>query len=248
MGDWTLEHRGPIALLTFRRPPDHLLPPESLDELVALCDGLAERTDRTKVIVITGGGDGYFVNHGDLSGHPDWLAPGEDGVIRSRGLEAHLDAFQRIEELPQPTIAAIDGIASGGGSELALACTLRVGSPRARLRQSEVPAGIIPGGGATVRLPRLVGPGFAAEVILGGREFTGADAYRVGWLNALLPAEGFVDHAVAWAQQFARHSGSALIAATAALRESRRLPFRSALASEREIFLRQLARRTEQQT
>ncbi|MET8832118.1 enoyl-CoA hydratase/isomerase family protein [Streptomyces sp. NPDC004610] len=242
---WTLEHRGPIALLTFRRPPEHHHTPESLAELVALCDGLAERTDQVKVIVITGGDDGYFINHGDLSGHPDWLTPGENGTIRSPGLEAYLDSYHRIAEQPQPTIAAIGGLAAGGGSELALACTLRVGSPRARLRQSEVPAGVIPGGGGSVRLPRLVGPGVAAEAILGGREFGAEEALRAGWLNAVLPADGFVDHAVAWARQFASHPGPALIAATAALRESARPTVRDALAREREIFLRHMARRAE---
>ncbi|MGW4796777.1 enoyl-CoA hydratase/isomerase family protein [Nonomuraea sp. NPDC004297] len=238
---WTLEHRGPIALLTYRRPPHHYLDPEALADLVALCDDLAEDTDRVKLVVVTGGGDGYFVNHGDLTGHPDWVTVGPDGVIHSPELEAYLDGFHRMEELPQPTIAAIDGLASGGGSELALACTLRVGSPRARLRQSEVPAGVVPGGGASVRLPRLVGPGVAAEAILSGREFGADEALRAGWLNAVLPADGFVEHAVEWAQRFVRHSGPALIAAGTSLRESGRLAFRDALAREREVFLRHLA-------
>ncbi|MEU6657430.1 enoyl-CoA hydratase/isomerase family protein [Streptomyces sp. NPDC046821] len=241
MSSWTLEHRGAIALLTYRRPPDNYLDPESLAELGGLFDSFAENTDRVKLVVITGGSDGYFVNHGDLADHPDWFTVGQDGALHSPGLEAYLDAFHRIEELPQPTIAAIDGLASGGGSELALACTMRVGSPRARLRQSEVPAGIIPGGGGTVRLPRLVGPGIAAEVVLSGRAFTAEEAFRVGWLNAVLPGEGFVDHAIEWAQQFVRHSGAALIAANTSLRDSHRLPFRDALARERDIFLRHVA-------
>ncbi|MEW2491262.1 enoyl-CoA hydratase/isomerase family protein [Streptomyces sp. NPDC048411] len=241
MSSWTREYRDPIALLTYRRPPDSLLDPESLAELGGMFEEFARNTDRVKLVVITGGSDGYFVNHGDLKQHPDWFTPGQDGAIHSPGFDAYLDSFHRIEELPQPTIAAIDGLASGGGSELALACTMRVGSPRARLRQSEVPAGIMPGAGGTVRLSRLVGSAIAAEVVLSGRPFTADEAYRIGWLNAVLPAEGFVDHTIEWAQQFVRHSGPALIAATRSIRESGQLPLRDALAREREIFLRHLA-------
>lgn len=241
MSNWTLEHRGSIALLTYARPPDHSIDPESLFALGHVLDEIAEDTDRTKLVILTGGGDGYFINHGDLSHHPDWLTAGPDGAIRSPEFEAYTDAFHRVERLPQPSIAAIDGLASGGGSEIALACTMRVGSPRALLRQSEVPAGITPGGGATVRLPRLVGPGIAAEIVLSGRAFTAEEALRVGWLNAVLPAEHFVDHAVEWAQQFVANSGPALNAAKKSLQDGGRLPFRDAVASERETFLRHLA-------
>jgi enoyl-CoA hydratase/carnithine racemase len=124
------------------------------------------------------------VNPGDVrrhSGRPDWFEVGRSGEWRSPEFESVLDVFHRLEEIPQPTIAAIDGLAAGGGSEIALACTLRVGSPRARLQQSEILAGVIPGGGGTVRLPRLVGPAVAAEVILSGRVFQAEEALRVGW-------------------------------------------------------------------
>jgi enoyl-CoA hydratase len=109
---------------------------------------------------------------------------------------ARARAERLLEEIPQPTIAAIDGLASGGGNEIALACTLRIGSERARLQQPEVGAGVIPGGGGSVRLPRLVGPGIAAEAILTGRAFSAQEAPRTGWLNAVLPADGFTTHAV----------------------------------------------------
>lgn len=239
--NWTIHQHGSVALLTYSKPPDNFIDPAGLFELGNIFDKFAEETDRVKVVVLTGGLDGFFINHGDLSGRPDWFKVDQDGMVHSPEFESWLDVFHRLEELPQPTIAAIDGLASGGGSEIALACTMRIGSPRARLQQSEVPAGVIPGGGGTVRLPRLVGPGIAAEAILTGRPFEADEAFRVGWLNAILPAEDFVKHALQWAERVAQNSGPALNAANKSIRDSLRLRFDDAIKREREIFLRHAA-------
>jgi len=238
---WNVEYHNSVALVTYRNPPDNLLEITSLLELGGIFDRLADEPDRAKVVVISGGRDGYFIDHLDISGRPDWFKVGRRGEWRSPEFESLLDVFHQLEEIPQPTIAAIDGLAAGGGSEIALACTLRVGSPRARLQQSEILAGVIPGGGGTVRLPRLVGPGIAAEVILSGRVFQAEEALRVGWLNAILPAEGFIDNSLRWAEQIAQNSGPALIAAKKSINDSLRLPFREAIAREREISLRNMA-------
>jgi enoyl-CoA hydratase len=211
--NWTVEYRHELALLTYSRPPENYIGPSWLFALVDIIDKIAEEIRRVKGGVPTGGLEGFFIKHGDISGDPQWVTTGRDGKIHSAEFEAYLDASHRLDEIPQPTIAAIDGLASGGGSEIALACTMRAGSPRARLQQPELPAGIIPGGGAMVRLPRLVGPGVAAEAILTGRIFEADEVFRVGWLHVLLSAEGFVDHAVEWAGRVARNSDPALIAA-----------------------------------
>jgi len=239
--NWTVQHHGPAALLTCRRPPSNLMDPASLRDLNTILDGLATQSGQVKVVVLTGGLDGFFINHGDVTGDPDLLKVDNDGRLTSPKFAAYLDSYHRIAELPQPTVAAIDGLAVGGGSELALACTLRVGSPRARLQQLEIVAGIIPGGGATVRLPRLVGPGVAAEAILTGRIFEADEALRVGWLNAILPEDGFVDRVLRWTERITQHSSSALIAATESLRQSARLPHADAIRRERAIHLEQIA-------
>jgi enoyl-CoA hydratase len=239
VGNWTIDQHGPVALLTYSRPPGNFVDPASLFELRDIFEKFAEDIDRVKVVVLTGGLDGFFINYGDISGHLHWLKVGRDGLLHSPEYEAFLDVFLRLEELPQPTIAAIDGLAAGAGSEIALACTMRVGSPRARMQQPEISSGFIPGGGGTVRLPRLVGPGIAAEAILTGRVFEADEAFRVGWINAILPAEGFIDHALRWAERVAQHSGTALIAAKASLRDSLRLPFNDAVKRERDLSLRQ---------
>jgi enoyl-CoA hydratase len=203
----------------------------SLLELRDLMEQLSLQSDQVKVIVLTGGLPDFFINHGDISGLQ----------VASPEFDSWLDVFHRLEEVPQPTIAAIDGLASGAGSEIALACTLRVGSSRARLQQSEITAGVIPGGGATVRLPRLVGPGIAAEAILTGRIFDADEAFRIGWLNSVLPADRFLERTLEWAERVAQHSGPALVAAKMSLRASSHLPFAEAIAREREIFYRHLA-------
>jgi enoyl-CoA hydratase len=237
VNSWTVEYHDAIALLTFTRAPDNVYLAQSLFELEEILDRISRETGRVKVVVLAGGLDGYFINHGDISDRPDFIKFGADGRLRSREFEAWLDIFNRIEDIPQPTIAAIDGLAAGGGSEMALACTMRVGSPRARLQQSEITSGVIVGGGSSVRLPRLVGPGIAAEAILTGRVFEADEARRVGWLNAILPAEGFIDHALKWAHGVARHSSLSLFAVKELLQESARLPLADALRREREIFL-----------
>src|SRR5262249_20449355 len=126
--------------------------------------------------------------------------------------------------------------ASGGGNEMALACTLRLASERARLQQPEVTVGIIPGGGGTVRLPRLIGPGFAAEAIITGRAFDAGEALAAGWVNAVLPAAGFRDHALRWVSAIAENRGAALNAAKRSIVHGTRLSFAEAQALEQELF------------
>jgi enoyl-CoA hydratase len=240
MGSWNIEHHNSVELLTYSNPPHNLLTITSLLELGDIFERLAEETDRVKVVVLAGGRDGFFIDHLDITGRPDWFKVDSEGKWHTAEFEALLDVFHGLEEIPQPTIAAIDGLAAGGGSEIALSCTIRVGSPRAHLQQSEILAGVIPGGGGTVRLPRLVGPGVAAEVILTGRVFEADEALRAGWINAMLPAEDFIDHSLRWVERIAQNSGPALIAAKNSLKDSLRLPFHSAIAREREIILRHM--------
>src|SRR4029077_19962155 len=115
-----------------------------------------------------------------------------------------------IETMPQPVVAAVNGQAWGGGCELSLACTLRLVAESGHFAQPEVNVGIIPGAGGTQRLPRLVGGGRGAELVLSGRVVRADEAVAIGLANALLPDDGFVDAAVAWAQPIASKPLSAL--------------------------------------
>jgi enoyl-CoA hydratase/carnithine racemase len=139
--------------------------------------------------------------------------------------------------MPQPVVAAVNGQAWGGGCELALACTLRVAAASAHFGQPEVVVGIIPGAGGTQRLPRLIGPGRAAELILSGRIIDAAEAERFGLVEAVLPDEGFVDAAVAWAQRIAEQPRHAVVAAKRAILDGLKVPLGKGLGIEGSLFI-----------
>jgi enoyl-CoA hydratase/carnithine racemase len=233
MTTWSLEIIDRVAVLTFTRPPANWMDLASMTELAELLDALAERTADVTVVMLTGGVDGYFVAHADL----DDLARIAAGELPPGDPRAWSRALDRLETMPQPTVAAIDGQAWGGGCEISLACTMRVGSTRAHLGQPEVTVGIIPGAGGTQRLPRLVGSAIGAELCLSGRIVSAEEALRIGLVNAVLPAEGFVDAAVDWCSRIARHAPGAVFAAKRAVVEGLRLPLADGLALEGRAFL-----------
>ena len=204
MASWTREDHDGVAVLTFRRPPSNWMDLVSMGELADHLAALAEESATVRVVMLTGGLDGYFIAHADL----DDLAK----LAKGEPIEGDLMSWFRrctlLDTMPQPTVAAIDGQAWGGGCETSLACTMRIGSERAHLGQPEVAIGIIPGAGGTQRLPRLVGGAIGAELCLTGRIATAEEAHRIGLLNAVLPTDGFRDAAIAWCQLISRHPGS----------------------------------------
>ncbi len=204
----------------------------ALIELADLLESLAAEPEAARVVLLTSATPGYFINHADL-GDLERVGSGRATPAEQGSWPG---ALGLLESIPQPVIAAIDGLASGGGHELALAATLRVASDRARLQQPEVPIGIIPGGGGSVRLPRLIGPGRAAEVILTGREVTAAEAYRSGWVNQVFPAESFAAETLAYAQSIATASAAALSGAKKSIVLGSRMPFADAQTQERSLF------------
>lgn len=220
-------------MLTFVRPPRNLMDMVSMTELVGHLEQLAERTDDVTVVMLTGGVDGFFIAHADL----DDLATIARGELPDGDPRSWSQAQTLLENMPQPTVAAIDGQAWGGGCETALACTMRVGSERAHLGQPEVAIGIIPGGGGTQRLPRLVGSALGAELCLTGRVIDAHEAKRIGLLNEVLPTDGFVGHAVDWCKRVAQHPAHAVFAAKRAIVEGLRLPLSDGLRLEVELFL-----------
>lgn len=237
MGNWAVEHRGSVAILTFTRPPRNVMTFADAAELSQLLRQISGQPERTKVALLLGGVDGYFVAHADIGD----LARVGRGELKPAVLNGFYDVLELLDQIPQPVIAAIDGHAWGGGSEIALACSLRIASPRANVGQPEVRIGLIPGARATRRLQEIIGPAAAHDAILRARTFTADEALRLGWVSEVLPVEGFREAAIAWAQAVAKLPAEGLFAAKETLRAGLRLDHDAHARLERERFLQLLA-------
>ncbi len=179
------EKRDGIGYVTLNRPEKlNTLNNQVMEELDA-CFQVLRDDDEVKVVIVTGAGQKAFVAGADVKELAE-KAPLQGKETSERGQRV----FASIEDLGKPVIAAVNGYALGGGCELALACTLRIASEAARFGQPEVKLGIIPGYGGTQRLARLVGKGRALELILTGDPVNAQEAYRIGLVNQVVPAEG----------------------------------------------------------
>lgn len=224
-----LDRRGAVAVLTLDRADRRNA--LSRDALLAFGRLGRELVDDPEVraLVITGTGDKAFCAGADLK-ERQGMSP--DDVRRQVGLyRTELGVLARS---PKPVIAAINGVAFGGGLELALLCDLRVAAPHAELALPETSLGIIPGAGGTQRLPRVVGEARAKEMILLGRKLTAAEALAWGLVNRVSP-EGtpVVDDAIAWIEPIASGAPIAQAAALRAIEEGYDVPLDLGLEIER---------------
>jgi enoyl-CoA hydratase len=175
---------GPVAHLELVNPPLNLVTGELVDELREALAALAGApAGDVRAVVVTGRGERAFSAGSHVGEFEAQRGPGG----RAR-LQAEQLAWSELADLPMPTIAAIEGDAMGGGLELALCCDLRIASSRARLGMPEVRLAVVPGSGGTQRLPRVVGPARAKELILTGRIIDAAEAERIGLVNQVVPA------------------------------------------------------------
>ena len=173
-----------IALITMNRPAKlNALNAETMGELD---DALArvEADASVRGLIVTGAGEKAFVAGADINELAAKTVP-ELYQVTVRGQRI----LRRLETMPKPSIAAVNGYALGGGLELAMSCTLRVASPNAKFGQPEVKLGLVPGYGGTQRLPRLVGRGRALELVLTGEPIDAAEAHRIGLVNHVVPQQ-----------------------------------------------------------
>jgi enoyl-CoA hydratase len=179
-----------VAVATINRPDKlNALNAEVIADLGRLVEAV-EHDDAVRALILTGAGGKAFVAGADIA-ELAAVSGGEGRKLAERGQ----GVFRAIERLQKPVIAAVNGFALGGGCELAMACHLRVASPNAKFGQPEVKLGLIPGYGATVRLPRLVGRGIALELLLTARTVDADEAARIGLVNRVVVAESLLDEA-----------------------------------------------------
>lgn len=182
------DRQDSIALLTLTRPSKlNALNRETLSELAHTLDDIRDDPE-VRVVIITGEGEKAFCAGADIEEFIG-LSP-VDSVGLSRQFHGVMD---RIEGLGKPVIAAVNGLALGGGCELALSCSFRIASTNAKFGLPELALGVIPGAGGTQRLPRLIGKGRALEMILTGAMIDAEEAYRVGLANRVVPPEALVE-------------------------------------------------------
>jgi enoyl-CoA hydratase/carnithine racemase len=183
-----------VALVRLDRPKANALSVALLEELAEVVRTLV--FDPPSAVVVWGG-ERIFAAGADITefGGPE-AAQRVSGHFRG--------ALDELAAIPRATIAAINGVALGGGCELALACDFRVAADNARLGQPEILLGIVPGGGGTQRLPRLVGPARAKDIVLTGRQVAADEALRIGLVDRVVPADDVLGTALAWAAELAR--------------------------------------------
>jgi enoyl-CoA hydratase len=198
-----VDRRDAVAVVTIdRQEALNALDVETLTELRDCLRALAE-DESARVVVLTGAGERAFVAGADIK----YMSGLDPDAAKEWGALGH-EAARLLEQMPKPTIAAINGFALGGGCELALGCDLRYASSRAGIGQPEIKLGIVPGWGGTQRLTRVCGLGIAKELVFTGKQIDAEMALRIGLVNAI--ADPVLDHALEVAQKLAAMSPLAL--------------------------------------
>jgi enoyl-CoA hydratase len=229
----TTERRDAVALVTIDNPPMNALSSALLDELEAEIDAL-DADDEVRAIVLRGAGERAFVAGADIKEFPALRESAAEGGS-ARGIQR---LGHRMDAARTPFVAAIRGFCLGGGLELAMCCDIRVCADDAKLGQPEIKLGLIPGGGGTQRLPRLVGHGRAMLLNLTGEFVDAGTAYAWGLVEKVVPAAELDDATLELAGQIAAQSPHAVGVLRELARTTRDLPLEEGLRREADAFVR----------
>lgn len=225
-----IEKRGRVAVVTVNRPDKlNALNIATRNDILEVFDQL-EKDDEVRVVVITGAGEKAFIAGADINEFAGMTAVKQRAVMKGRR------AFDAVEDFPKPVIAMINGFALGGGCELAMACDIRLASSKAKLGQPEIKLGIIPGGGGTQRLTRLIGEGRSMELTLTGDMISAEEAERIGLVNHVYPPEELEGKTMELANRIAEMSPVALAMAKQSVKNAARLTLRAGLDAEVDLF------------
>jgi len=221
---------GHIAKLTVNRPDKmNALNGEVRCAIFGALDALAADDD-VRVVVLTGAGEKAFIAGADIGEFKD-ARPVEQYRSMQEG-----NIYMAVEQFPKPVIAMINGYCLGGGCELSMACDMRVAATTAKLGQPEINLGLIPGGGGSQRLPRLVGEGWAMRLIMSGEMISGEKAAEIGLVEVAVPPEELESHVMELAKNIGSRSPIALQAAKETILAARRMPLDEGLKFERGWF------------
>ncbi len=227
----TFEQKGFIGIITINRPSAlNALNAQVIEELDMVLDGISQEED-IRCIIVTGAGNKAFVAGADIA---SMLALDKQSGVRwgERGNAV----FRKLELLPVPVIAAVNGFALGGGCELALACDIRLASENAIFGQPEASLGIPPGFGGTQRLPRLIGEGLAKELMYTTKKINAEEALAIGLVNHVYPAETLMEEAMKLAEKVARNAPIAVRAVKTAVNRGMQTDIDHGIALEAEVF------------
>ena len=225
-----VERRERVAIITINRPEKrNALNIQTRAEGAAILDELRD-DDSIRVVIFTGAGDKAFIAGADIAEFAGRTALQQRAIMLERGL------FNAIDTFPKPVIAMVNGYCLGGGCELALACDIRIASDNASFGQPEINLGIIPGGGGTQRLPRLIGEGKAMEMILTGEIINAQEAFRCGLVNQVVPADQLEAKTMEVANRLAEKSPIALRLAKEGVKLASRSNLDEGLRREVDLF------------
>ncbi len=225
-----VEKNENIAVITINRPDKmNALNSKVHEEGVAALDEL--RTDaEVRAVIFTGAGEKSFIAGADISEFKGNTPVTQRAVFQSKTL------FNSIDTFPKPVIAMINGFCLGGGCELALACDIRIAGENAKFGQPEINLGIIPGGGGTQRLTKLIGEGKSMEMILTGDMIDAATALNLGLVNHVYPAEELTEKTMKLAEKIASKSPIALQMAKEAVKTASKSNLDEGLKREVDLF------------
>ena len=232
-----VEQDGAVAVVTLDHPPVNALSARLLEELEAEYDRL-DRADETRAMVLRGAGEKAFVAGADISEFPALREAVEEAAREGGSARGIQKLAARMDAGRTPVIAAIHGYCLGGGLELAMACDIRVAAEDAQLGQPEIKLGLIPGGGGTQRLPRLVGHGRALLLNLSGDPISGTKAYDWGLVEQVVPRVELEETALELARTLAQRSPHAMGVVKELAAQTRDLPIEEGLRREAQGFMR----------
>ena len=227
----TYQLENGIAIVTIDNPPMNALSAEVNIELGATFDELVNRIDEIRTVIFTSADEKAFIAGGDIKEFTD-LSPEKARMKLEKVYQRNL----QIERFPRPVICAIDGYCLGAGLELAMCCDIRIATEKSKFGQPEVNLGIIPGAGGSQRLPRLVNPGIAKELIYTGRIITAAEAKSIGLINFVVPPEGHMEKAKEIAEFIGAKGPLALKAAKEAIDKGMSMSLEDGISLERDLW------------